>query len=135
MRLINTGVGELSDRLTILSLKILYNGHKETAHWVAERVAILDKLAQRSLVLPAWADCFSELGAVNAAIWRGEDDLRTYRGHRRKPPNPNAIVPIIDAVAEIAFSLQEWNDRRHELIAQINKVTGDHAGEEKVTRE
>lgn len=127
MRLINSGVGELSDRLSVLTLKILHKGERD--HWKAERAQILGKLGARSIGT-TWLDGFAELAATNAAIWQYEDELREWRG-QYKDAGPLDADQHADVV-KIAFRLQELNDRRHELIAAINKHAGDHVGSEKV---
>ena len=122
MRLINFGVGEITDRLSILALKILHaKPDTDVSHFTHERAALLAKLAGRSLN-GAWYEQSVELGAVNGAIWHEEDELRAYRTYR---PTDHEIV------VEIAFRLQELNDRRHELVAEINKRAGDFFGNEK----
>ena len=126
MRLINFGVGEITDRLTILSLKILHNRDGDVSHFTNERSALLAKLAGRNLN-GSWYEHSVELGAVNAAIWHNEDELRGWRAR-----GITQIPHINDRnVVEIAFKLQELNDRRHELIAEINKKAGDFFGREK----
>jgi hypothetical protein len=131
MRLINFGVGEITDRLSILSLKILHSKPGvDNGHFTAERSQLLGKLAGRSLN-GAWFEQAMELSAVNAAIWKGEDDLRELRrGSDTIGPKTVAL-----AAGEIGMRLQELNDRRHELIEEINKKSGEFFGSEKVTTE
>lgn len=123
MRLVNYGVGEICDRLTILALKILYatEAKKETKHFVDERNALLTQLRSREIT-GAWFEFCLELAAVNGRLWQSEDELREFRlgGRREDSPMP------------VAFRIQELNDRRAELIQVINKATGDHLGQEKV---
>ena len=137
----NYGVGEISDRLSILALKILYgaDAQKETKHWRDEQRALLRKVTARTLN-GGWFETYAELAAVNAAIWRGEDELREWRDRlKAKPPDETGIsspgsghlAVVAPKVIQIAFGLQGWNDRRHELIEAINKEAGDHIGAEK----
>jgi len=133
VRLINTGLGEFSDRLSILALKILHGDERgsETAHWKTERNALIAKLGARALNAN-WVEAYIELAAVNAAIWRGEDELRAYRAqHVEVVADPRELRALTTAV-QIAFNLQMWNDRRHELIEAINKDGGDFLGQEKL---
>lgn len=123
MRLINFGVGEITDRLSILALKILHaKPDTDITHFTNEKAALLAKLAGRNLN-GSWFEQSMELSAVNAAIWRGEDDLRSMRDVR--------VIMNKDQVVVTAFRLQEMNDRRHELITEINKRAGDFFGPEK----
>lgn len=124
MRLINYGTGEILDRLTILSLKLLYGDQagKDTSHFRNERNALVVKInAGKGFPVEQGL----ELAAVNAALWQAEDEIREYRR------NAANIDPL--TVADVAFRIQALNDRRAELIAQINASTGEAAGQEKLT--
>jgi hypothetical protein len=126
MRLIDPGVGEVTDRLTILSLKLLFGAEtgRDLAHFQKEQSALLAKIRTRDLN-GAWFHSLLELAAVNAALWHREDDLRALRSEGQTLQN-------VDAIVECAFRIQELNDRRAVLIAAINKEAGDGGGEEKV---
>lgn len=126
MRLINFGMGEIVDRLTILALKIQYGTEagKEIKHFVDERNALLVQLRSRETGGPWFEHCL-ELATINARLWQSEDELRVFR-------RPNVVMDAALA-AEIAFRIQALNDRRAELVQLINKLTGDHRGIEKVS--
>lgn len=125
MRLINFGVGEMSDRLTILAMKILAGAEKgqDVRHFETERQALLSKIAARTLN-GSWFSHLLELGAVNAAIWKATDDLRDLDGSRGYANDSEA--------ASLAFKMQRLNDQRSHLIEEINKLAGDHTGKEKI---
>ena len=127
MRLVNYGVGEISDRLSILALKLLHGteAEKDVKHWRDEQNILLPKITTRALG-GSWFESYTELAAVNATIWQGEDQLRAYRAMEL------AAMINIRAIIDVAFRLQELNDRRAELIEAINKETGDHIGPEKL---
>jgi hypothetical protein len=131
MRLLNYGAGEITDRLTILSLKILHGGAEErTKHFRDERAALLTKLRGRESV-GGWLDQALMLGAVNGALWQAEDELRGYRLDYL-----GTIVSrdaIFEDAAKCAFRIQELNDQRAALLQQINALTGETAGPEKLT--
>ena len=125
MKLVNPGTGEISDRLTILALKIYtwQEQGSDVAHFEAERAALLAKIHSRTLNAK-WFDALLELGAVNALLWHAEDDLREIRGGSGGK----------DEYAEagrVAFRIQALNDRRAELVSQINKEAGDGDAKEK----
>lgn len=132
MRLINFGAGEIVDRLTILSTKILYGSaaRKETKHWLDERNVLLTMLRGRELN-GSWFPLALDLAAVNAALWRAEDDLRGYRQDNEAGLADKAA--LWEDAAKCAFRCQELNDRRAELIEQINRQTGEFLGQEKLT--
>lgn len=120
MNLANPGAGDLSDRLTILALKILTGQEEGTdiqryeAEWVT-----LGKWIQSGRLPPR--QCFTmvlELAAVNALIWSSQDQLRVLRAHWTTTP-----VKPLEVVRELAFRLQSLNDRRAQLVDQINNAT------------
>lgn len=126
MRLLDPGTGEITDRLTILSLKILFGEQagKEVSHFKAERTSLLAKIRSRELN-GAWFDKVLELAAVNAALWHCEDDLRACR--------EKTLTPVGDkVVVDLAFLIQSLNDQRAALVGEINKSAGDEKGVEKL---
>jgi len=127
VRLINYGCGEITDRLSILSLKILHGAEagKEIGHFEQERNALLTKLAGRTLN-GSWFEQALALGAVNAALWQAEDDLRGWRAQS------TGGVAIAQAIVDLACRIQALNDRRADLIGQINARTGEKQGAEKL---
>lgn len=129
MRLINYGPGEIADRLTILSLKILHGGDagKDVGHFVQERNALLAQLRGRETT-GAWFEFVVDLGAVNGALWQAEDDLR----NRRSEESGAHSIGWFQTITELAFHIQSLNDRRAVLVQQINEKTGDFVGQEKL---
>lgn len=127
MRLIDPGCGELSDRLSILALKVLFgvDAGRDVAHFVREQASILAKLRTRDLN-GVWFEHYTALCAVNSALWHAEDDLRNWR--ENLSANAAEAAP---KVVKLAFRIQSLNDKRAELIALINKETGDTDGPEK----
>ena len=125
MRLINFGIGEISDRLSILALKILHGteAEKDVKHWRDEQNALLSKITARTLN-GSWFERYTELAAVNAVLWQGEDALREMR--------TEGGVGIFEDAGHLGFRLQALNDRRAELIEAINKEAGDFLGMEKL---
>lgn len=136
-RLIDPGAGEVSDRLSILTLKVLFGRHagKDTAHFEKERQVLLTKLRAQTLN-GKWFEAYSELAAVNAALWHAEDDLRDIR-QRAGLPIGNVAEAAgaacdVRSAAMLAFKIQGLNDDRAALIARINTDTGAALGEEKL---
>jgi hypothetical protein len=121
-RLVNFGLGEVCDRLTILALKILYGEAKgvDISHFQRERAALLPKLLASSA--GRWTEYFGDLAAVNSALWQAEDCLRAYKNEGERHSHSAEII-------ECAFRIQEWNDKRAALIQQINGLVGDAAQE------
>jgi hypothetical protein len=125
MRLVNYGAGEITDRLTILALKILFGKERsrEVKHFIDERNALLVKLGSRALS-GTWLETAIELAAVNGALWHAEDDLREIRAH---DPNDG----LMEEAGRIGCRIQDLNDHRMRLVQRINIDVGEHRGEEK----
>jgi hypothetical protein len=128
-RLVNPGIGDLCDRLTILALKILHGNEagRETQHWEAERANLLAQVRSRELNGP-WFEGLLELAAVNACLWQTEDDLRALRVQTEHVCTQGDL----DRIRQVAFRTQSLNDRRAELVHAISKAAGDERGQEKL---
>lgn len=122
-RLVNPGLGDVLDRLSILSLKILHGefARRDVTHWKTERAQLLPQVHARTG--GSWFSPALELAAVNSALWHAEDDLRKYRSEPDYMNNTSVIT--------VAFRIQELNDQRAQLIGQINELAGDARGSEK----
>ena len=130
MRLVNYGPGEISDRLTILSLKVLFGTEmgKDVKHFTDERNALLTKLGARTLN-GNWFEQVIALGAINAALWHAEDDMRLLR---RREAHDHEDESFYTDVCRVAFRIQALNDARAECVERINKDSGDFLGGEKL---
>ena len=128
MRLVNPGLGEIADRLSILALKIAHAAQegKDPTHFVNERNALLTQL--RTYALEAGAEALFALAAVNAMLWHAEDDLRAWR----KADSANLGTADLAAVAAVAFRIQALNDQRADLVRALNKSAGTDLGAEKL---
>jgi hypothetical protein len=140
MRLVNVGPGELTDRLTILALKILHGSEagKDVAHFETERTALLQQVRSRTLN-GVWFEQVLQLGAVNAALWTAEDELRDLRAAEIKrlgksdlPLFATLTEVELRPIAQVAFRIQALNDQRAALVQQINKDAGEATGQEKL---
>jgi len=127
-RLVNYGTGEALDRLSILSLKLLHAtlAGKDADHFRNERNALLSEIRGKN-GLSLWIEEYLQLGAVNAALWYAEDELRAYRATGPRLESQN-VLPALHC----AFRIQDLNDQRNALIAAINQKTGEHYGQEKL---
>jgi hypothetical protein len=115
-KLLDPGLGELTDRLSILGLKILSaeKTGRPFAHFVIERTAILSRLA---LMQPA-VRLSADLYRVNSQLWEAEDRLRASRGDWDD-------IEYLREVTRLAFGIQALNDERSQLIAQLNGQSTD----------
>jgi hypothetical protein len=123
-KLVNYGAGEISDRLTVLALKLLFGteAERDVTHFRNEQAVLLTQLRGRTLN-GAWFEAYTELAAVNAALWHAEDDLRVMR----------KIEQAGILAADLAFRIQALNDHRATLIEKINHDAGDGSGPEKLS--
>jgi len=142
MRLIDPGPGEVTDRLTILSLKIRTGTESglDVSHFVREQTVLLTKIRSRTLN-GVWFAQVLDLAAVNALLWQAEDELREWRA-KRAPQTPDSsglsgvgqgyLAATAADVVAVAFRIQELNDQRAQLVQQINKEAGEASGPEKL---
>lgn len=121
MRLLNYGVGDACDRLTILSLKVLHGeaAGKDVSHFRNERNGLLTKVRSAG---GSWLDELLQLGAVNAALWTATDDLRDRSLDPREARRDHGWCSI---VAALGLRIMELNDERARLVASINAQVGD----------
>jgi hypothetical protein len=127
-KLVNYGAGEMSDRLTVLALKLLFGTEagRDVTHFRNEQVVLLTQIRGRTLN-GTWFEAYTELAAVNAALWHAEDDLREMR------KLDDRSLESLEVAALMAFRIQELNDRRAGLIEKINHDAGDGSGPEKLS--
>lgn len=122
-RLLDPGIGDICDRLTILALKILHCPPGRSAeHFVRERNGLLTKV-RASTLNASWFEHVLTLGAVNARLWTLEDEIRAYRLDWA-----GGVVSkeaLQEDATKCAFRITELNDERARLVGLINELTGD----------
>lgn len=131
MSLLQPTLGETWDRLTIIALKMESGNHSD--HLVVEQEALLNLLRQSTFPIEDGVratQAAQQLAAVNAFIWHKEDEIRT-RGAAIGKPEGVAVTELA-GIAELAVEIRKLADRRHHLIAEIDRIFGDpRAGKEK----
>jgi hypothetical protein len=134
-RLINPGVGDTLDRLTILALKVVYGTHRgrDVTAFVSERDALIGALIEQIQGMPPMPAenglaILFELGAINAALWQAEDELRALRTEQELDQASGSLREVV----ECAYRIQALNDRRAEMIERLNRRAGDKRGPEKL---
>ena len=124
MRLINPGPGELLDRKTILRLKVdaAYERQKPISHFEEERFEIVRRLHafedQKPVEMVDWEERLLE---VNRRIWVAIDELRA------------SASGYPATAAHWGLEAMRGNDRRAQIIHEINAAFGVADGAEKVT--
>jgi len=134
-RLVNPGPGEITDRLTILALKLLFGAEagKDCTLWSTERATLLGMIRTRT-GNGKWFEAVLELAAVNAALWHAEDDLRDLRGEVDGLESSAAPVGYLQA-GRLAFRIQSLNDQRAALVERINRDAGEGGPSDKLVRD
>jgi len=128
-RLVNFGLGEICDRVSILALKILYGEEKsvDVQHFRQERAALMVKIVTRDG--GRWLEWFSDLAAVNAAIWQAEDEIRG-RAHAISHEQDEAVLAEHHYQAgSLGMRIAKLNDKRAALVSQINEFVGEKQAE------
>lgn len=139
MRLMNPGLGEMLDRLSILELKLAHGGGEQFAK---ERKALLEHLwhesgpvqppEQLGLSFDSFK-AYATLAAVNAALWQSEDALRAEREWMHSTVAESSNREAVARSAFLAHKIQALNDRRAELVREIGKLAGEEEHREKLS--
>lgn len=115
-------VGELIDKITILEIKLDQIGDRaKRAHVAHEYAALNAALPYRVGADDAVRLLRGELKAVNAELWRIEDNIRSHERTR------NFGAEFVD----LARAVYRVNDRRAAFKRQINEHTQSDIVEEK----
>jgi hypothetical protein len=114
--------GELIDKVTILEIKLEnIRDEAKRANVARELASLIGALGKEIGDISAVEDLRRDLKAVNADLWRIEDDIRAQE--RAQNFGPEFIA--------LARSVYRVNDRRAELKRQINGITNSALVEEK----
>lgn len=115
-RLLNPGLGDYADRLSILTLKIDIYGHQAlpTAHLCAERMKLLEQQPAVGRAFGIDPRCY-RLHSVNRRIWEGIERIE-WLGHAW----PRVTSDDVYEIAEEAVALQRLNLERAELVRLIS---------------
>ena len=109
MSLLDPGVGDYLDRLSILARKIV-EGRDDL---IPEYDGLINKVS---------LDGHKKLGnvlkmsAINAAIWQREDEIRRLKNQTASGVAENDWHTL----GRVAVQIQELNDKRAALIAELN---------------
>lgn len=125
MSLLKPTDGELCDRISVVELK--YKATKDMKFKTESMDLLITVLAKRKVreaSLDEFISLYNELAKHNAILWDLTDrqakiamgDARVYE----------------EEPFDILCELFNENQKRHKLIAEINKLTGEYEGEEKV---
>lgn len=122
-KLFEPGLGEVVDRLSILSLKIAHGRlrKRDVAHFVLETTQLLQREYENRVIHSIGVAPMMELAAVNGALWQKTDDLRrAAKGWETPAASHDEAVDT----AVLGIEILRLNDRRAELVAHINLLAG-----------
>lgn len=126
-RLLNPGVGELIDRLSILRLKILHSTEHQT-HFETEKAQISMLLDRMGLPTDEHLlQVCERLHLSNARLWQFEDQMAKYVRTQRQWDGTDPYV-----VAELGVEIWKMNRTRNAFIREINERAGTYTGPEKL---
>ncbi len=136
-RLLSPGVGDLTDRHTILALKITMGARtgRPVDHFLDEQRQIERCSAWKQRFLPmtkrqrqAYEQEHETLATLNTSLWEYTDQLREYNQLTGKGLTPTQT----SEVAGLALLILRANDKRAACVARIDQLAGTYAGAEKL---
>lgn len=133
-RLLNPGIGELVDRLTILTLKCAHAPlDSDPSHFHTELAEVQMRVDRFLSAHPEAPERriqakVAELRTINTQLWQLEDKMAAYA-------RPTYV--IVDArkaqtIAEIGMTIWRANQLRNVTIGEINALAGTVRGPEKL---
>jgi len=109
---IPVSVGELLDKLSILTIKSFKILDKEKARKVRHELHIISALSVPYMGDPITEDLYTDLLAINISLWETEDQLRKFE--KEELFNKEFI--------EFARLVYKTNDQRFDIKNKINQI-------------
>ena len=110
---IPVSVGELIDKISILTVKLFKIKNAEKLAHVANEINKLEPIAASYMEIPEISVLFNALVDVNSILWDVEDELRRYE---------DAKI-FNDGFVSLARQVYHLNDERFSLKDRISKLT------------
>lgn len=107
-------IGELLDKLSILTIKSFKVLDKEKARMVRNELRLLSPLADKYMSDPKTEDLYTDLLSVNISLWDIEDELRRMEKAQQ----------FDDMFIKFARRVYQVNDERFEIKKKINELHG-----------
>lgn len=117
---INISIGELVDKVTILSIKAKRIKNQEKLKNILQEYELLKK-SMESIGIADTSEAFKTLEKVNLDLWDIEDQIRMKEAKKQ----------FDDEFIGLARSVYFTNDRRAEIKKEINLKFGSDLVEEK----
>jgi hypothetical protein len=125
MILVEVSIGEILDKLTILSIKKNRISDPEKLIHIVKEYDILQEKSKHYLDSKEVKDLFDKLIEVNSKLWTIEDDLRDLESQKR----------FDDEFIQKARLVYMTNDFRFKIKNEINSVTKSGVQEQKGYKE
>ena len=135
-RLMQPGLGELADRLSILALKILHTPPEANSHFHAEQ-ALCQHAFDYTMKELGWSPTTTPeavlmqmrcLRGANVELWKMEDQMARYATNVVVHPSRQTI----ERIAELGLNIWRHNRERNDRIREINRLAGMDHGPEKL---
>jgi len=110
---IPVSVGELIDKISILTVKLFKIKNAEKLAHVAKEINNLEPIAAPYMERPEISSLFNKLVDVNSNLWDVEDELRRYEEAKL----------FKDGFIALARQVYYLNDERFALKNEISKLT------------
>jgi len=107
-------IGELLDKLSILTIKSFKILDKEKARMVRNELRLLSPLADKYMSDPKTEDLYTDLLTVNISLWDIEDRIREYE----------KMQLFDDGFIQLARRVYQVNDERFIIKNKINELHG-----------
>ena len=109
---IESAIGELIDKITILEIKRKKISNKNSLSSINKEYSVLKKILKKNIkVSKQLKNQWNLLKQTNLKIWEMEDQKRLTQKHLEK-------------LSQLAKNVYKFNDRRAEIKQKINKITG-----------
>jgi len=114
---IESVIGELIDKITILEIKRKKISNKNSLSSINKEYSVLKKNLKKNIkVSKQLKNQWNLLKQTNLKIWEMEDQKRLTQKHLEK-------------LSQLAKNVYKFNDRRAEIKQKINKITGSNLRE------
>tara|TARA_B100000686_G_C16173174_1_gene657305 strand:- start:200 stop:586 length:387 start_codon:yes stop_codon:yes gene_type:complete len=116
---IESAVGELIDKITILEIKRKKISNKNSLSAINKEYSVLKKTLKKNVKInKQLKKLWKVLEQINSKIWEMEDKKRQTQRH-------------LEELSKLAKDVYKFNDRRADIKSKINKITKSNLREVK----
>lgn len=133
MGILNPTPGEVADRLTILCLKSdAYSKKRKEIEPIQNEIGLCERFLAQSVYRisyiytlfddRAYSEKLRAISGINKILWELEDRIRIKLRERQDYQDNKARVDPSNNIAYLASEIVKANDRRSQLIKEINQL-------------